>query len=288
MEFVIISGMSGAGKSVAMKAFEDMNYYCVDNIPPVLIPKFVELCYAGASEIQSVALVVDIRGRQFFDDLDAALQVMTERSYRYKILFLECSDATLIKRYKESKRTHPLLPEGSILDGIKIERDKLKHLKAMADAIIDTTPLTIWQLKGEIDRIFREGEKASALTLSFVSFGFKKGAPQDADLLFDVRFLPNPYYIESLRHLTGNDQAIQEFVLKHEEAQVFLSKTQDLISYLLPFYHREGKSQLVIAIGCTGGKHRSVTIANALYEYFESAGWLCTRSHRDLESGYTE
>ncbi len=288
MEFVIISGMSGAGKSVAMKAFEDMNFYCVDNIPPVLIPKFVELCYSNSAQIQSVALVVDIRGRQFFDDLDESLLSMKAKGYNYRILFLESNDTTLIKRYKETKRTHPLLPNGRISEGIQIEREKLKHIRALSDAIIDTSALSIWQLRNEIADIFREGKRARTLTLSFASFGFKKGMPQDADLMFDVRFLPNPYYVENIRHLTGNDPEIQEYVLKFTEAGVFLQKIEELITYLLPFYIREGKSQLVVAIGCTGGKHRSVTMANKLVDYFRAEGWLCTLTHRDIESGYSE
>lgn len=288
MEFVIISGMSGAGKSVAMKAFEDMNFYCVDNIPPVLIPKFVELCYSNAGQIQSVALVVDIRGRQFFDDLDESLKQLKSKGYRYKILFLESNESSLVRRYKETKRTHPLLPNGRISDGIAIERGKLKHIRELSDFIIDTSALTIWQLRNEITDIFQEGKSAKALTISFTSFGFKKGMPQDADLMFDVRFLPNPYYVESIRHLTGNDPEIQEYVLKFNEAGLFLTKIQDLITFLLPYYIREGKSQLVVAVGCTGGKHRSVTMANKLFDYFKAEGWLCTCSHRDIESGYSE
>lgn len=288
MEFVMISGMSGAGKSVAMKAFEDMDFYCVDNIPPILIPKFVELCYSNANQIQSVALVVDIRGRQFFDDLDESLLVLKSRGFRFKILFLESNDTTLVKRYKETKRTHPLLPEGRIADGIKIEREKLKDIRERSDYIIDTSSLTIWQLRNEITNIFREGKTAKSLTLSFTSFGYKKGMPQDADLMFDVRFLPNPYYVESIRHLTGNDAEIQDYVMKFSEAGTFLKKVEDMISFLLPYYIREGKSQLVVAIGCTGGKHRSVTVANKLTDYFKGEGWLCTCTHRDIESGYSE
>lgn len=288
MEFVIISGMSGAGKSVAIKAFEDMSYYCVDNIPPVLIPKFVELCLSNTAEIKSVALVVDIRGRQFFDELDACLLLMKERGYDFKILFLESNDTTLVKRYKETKRTHPLMPGGRIADGIQIEREKLKGIRAMATAIIDTSSLNIWQLRNEIAAIFQEGKTARTMTINFTSFGYKKGVPNDADLMFDVRFLPNPYYIDSIRHLTGNDAEIQDYVMKFPEAGQFLDKVEALIAFLLPFYIREGKSQLVVAIGCTGGKHRSVTMVNQLVGYFQNEGWLCSASHRDIESGYLE
>ncbi|WZL72110.1 RNase adapter RapZ [Clostridiaceae bacterium 35-E11] len=281
MKFVIITGLSGAGKSQAMKSMEDLGFYCVDNLPPALIPKFAELCFHAQGDIQKIALVIDIRGRQFFDDLFQSLDTIQIEGYNYEILFLEASDATLIKRFKETRRRHPLSPEGSIMDGIDAERKKLSQLKVKADHIVDTSNLTVAQLREEIKRIYVEGGKTENLTISIRSFGFKKGIPLDADLVFDVRFLPNPHYIESLREYTGDDQSVRDYVMKWPESIAFVEKLEDMLQFLIPYYIKEGKSQLVIAIGCTGGKHRSVTIANILYEKFREQGHRVTINHRD-------
>lgn len=282
MKFVIITGLSGAGKSQAMKCMEDLGFYCVDNLPPVLISKFAELCFNSNGEIQKIALVIDIRGGKFFDDLFDSLENLKSNGYKYEILFLEASDETLIKRFKETRRTHPLSPEGRIIDGIKAEREKLDELKEKADKIIDTSKMTPGELKKKIRKIYLEGSESNNILISILSFGFKKGIPLDADLVFDVRFLPNPHYIEELREFTGNDIKIQEFVMKWPESIEFVKKLNEMIDFLIPYYIREGKMQLVIAIGCTGGKHRSVTVANILYEYLKNKGHRVNIDHRDI------
>lgn len=282
MEILIVTGLSGAGKSHAMKSLEDAGYYCVDNIPPILIPRFAELCNNSMDDIERAALVVDIRGGSFFDDLFGALSELDRRSLNYGILFLEAEDNALIKRFKETRRQHPMQGDGSIMDGICKERKKLQSLKERANTIIDTSDLNTNQLKSEIRKIFYEGETGSSITISVTSFGFKKGILLDADLIFDVRFLPNPYYIEELRELTGNDKRIQDYVMQWDEAKEFRDKLFDMISFLIPQYVKEGKNQLVIGIGCTGGKHRSVTIANKLFEELTNNNQRVTIKHRDI------
>jgi UPF0042 nucleotide-binding protein len=282
MKFVIITGLSGAGKSQAMRSMEDFGFYCVDNLPPSLIPKFAELCFHAQGNIEKIALVIDIRGGKFFCDLFESLDTIQKQGYKYEILFLEASDKVLIKRFKETRRNHPLTPDGSIIEGIIEEREKLAQLKMHADYIIDTSNLTVAQLKKEIQKIYVEGSKIENLTISIQSFGFKKGIPLDADLVFDVRFLPNPHYIESLRDYTGEDADVREYVMKWPESIEFIHKLQDMIDFLIPYYIKEGKSQLVIAIGCTGGKHRSVTVANILYENLKKRGHRVIINHRDL------
>jgi UPF0042 nucleotide-binding protein len=282
MKFVIITGLSGAGKSQAMKCMEDIGFYCVDNLPPLLIPKFAELCFHSHGDIEKVALVIDIRGRKFFGDLFESLDKIRQEGYDYEILFLEASDETLIKRFKETRRSHPLTPDGSLIEGIEEERERLAELKRNAKHIVDTSKLTTAQLKEEIKKIYIEGIKIENLTISIQSFGFKKGIPLDADLVFDVRFLPNPYYIESLRDCTGNDIQVRNYVMQWTESTEFLQKLIDMLEFLIPHYIKEGKTQLVIAIGCTGGRHRSVTIANILYEVLQKKGHRVTIQHRDL------
>ncbi|WP_338028486.1 RNase adapter RapZ [Gottschalkia acidurici] len=269
MQIVIITGLSGAGKSQALKAMEDNGFYCMDNLPPALLPDFVKLCSKSQDSIDKIALVLDIRGGDFFNDLFKNLDILEEQGFNYKILYLDSSDNTLIKRFKELRRPHPLNPRGRIIDGIDKERDILREVKRKSDYIIDTSGLTIGILKEEIFKIFLEGKESGNLTLSIMSFGFKQGVPIDADLLFDVRFLPNPYYIPELKEYTGNDIQVREYVMKWQQAQTFLNKLVDMIEFLIPFYIKEGKTQLIIGIGCTGGKHRSVTIANELYEYLK-------------------
>ncbi|MCG8538578.1 MAG: RNase adapter RapZ [Clostridia bacterium] len=281
MKFVIITGLSGAGKSQAMKCMEDLGFYCVDNLPPILIPKFAELCFTNRGEIQKIALVIDIRGGKFFDDLFGSLDELRNKGYKYEILFLEASDNTLIKRFKETRRVHPLSAEGRIIDGINAEREKLEDLKVRANKIIDTSNMIPSELKEEIKKIYIEGSTKNII-ISILSFGFKKGIALDADLVFDVRFLPNPHYIPELKEFTGNDKNVNDYVMKWPESIEFVKKLYDLIDFLIPYYEREGKFQLIIAIGCTGGKHRSVTVANILYNYLKKKGQRVNISHRDI------
>lgn len=281
MRFVIITGLSGAGKSQAVKYMEDFGYFCVDNLPPSLIPKFVELCQQTKGKIDKIALVTDIRGGMFFDDLFASLDAMEELGYHCEILFLEAKDEILVKRFKETRRNHPLAEKGSIIDGIQREREKLRELKGMATNILDTTKLIPSQLREELKNIYLEGNTTNNLIISIVSFGFKHGIPLDADLVFDVRFLPNPFYIEELRDYTGNDLGVREYVMNSPVSVEFSQKLIELVDFLIPQYIQEGKNQLVIAIGCTGGRHRSVTIANVLQEHLKENGNRVIMNHRD-------
>ncbi len=281
MEFVIVTGMSGAGKSQAIKVMEDIGYYCMDNLPPSLLPKFADLYFHSNNNIEKVALVIDIRGGNFFNDVFESLDKLKSKGYKYTILFLDASDDVLIKRFKELRRPHPLSPGDRVVEGIEKEREKLSELKEKANNIIDTSNLTIGMLKEEIKKILLEGEELSKLTISVLSFGFKHGIPLDADLVFDVRFLPNPHYVDKLRAYTGNDKNVRDYVMKWEESKQFRDKLIDMIYFLIPYYIKEGKTQLVIALGCTGGKHRSVTLANILYEDLEEKGHRVTIKHRD-------
>lgn len=281
MRFIIITGLSGAGKSQAVKYMEDFGFYCVDNLPPILIPKFAELCHQSQDSLDKVALVIDIRGGMFFDDLFSSLENLEALGYKYEILFLDASDSSLIKRFKETRRTHPLLVDGSIGEGIALEREKLRHLKERASNIIDTTNLIPFQLKDELKNIYVEGNHSDNLIISILSFGFKHGVPLDADLVFDVRFLPNPFYIEELKEFTGNDIKVRDYVMNSPISVEFSNKLNDMINFLIPQYVKEGKNQLVIAIGCTGGKHRSVTIAHVLHNYLKEKGHRVLLNHRD-------
>lgn len=281
MEFVIITGLSGAGKSQAINVLEDIGYYCMDNLPPALLRNFAELCYQSKRNIEKVAIVVDIRGGKFFNDLFNSLDSLESYGFKYRILFLDASDQVLIKRYKELRRPHPLSSEGRISDGIIKEREKLEEVKEKSDHIIDTSNLTIALLKEEIKSIFLEGKEAQNLTISITSFGFKRGVPLDADLVFDVRFMPNPHYVKELREYTGNDKRVRDYVMNSKETKIFIEKLNDLVDFLVPLYIKEGKTQLVIGIGCTGGKHRSVTIANVLFEYLKEKGRRVIIDHRD-------
>ncbi|NMB26806.1 MAG: RNase adapter RapZ [Tissierellia bacterium] len=281
MEFVIITGMSGAGKSQAMKAMEDIGYYCMDNLPPALLPKFAELCYQSKRTIDKVAVVVDIRGGIFFDDLFKGLEDLNKKGLKYRILFLDAEDNVLIKRYKELRRPHPLNPNGRIIEGIIEERELLKEVKRRANYIIDTSKLTIGMLKEEIAKIFVEGEELRKLTISVVSFGFKHGILLDADLVFDVRFIPNPYYVKELKDLTGEDESVKEYVFAWEQTKTFTKKLIDMLEFLIPYYIKEGKTQLIIGIGCTGGRHRSVAIANNIESKLKGNGHRAIVNHRD-------
>ncbi len=283
MEFVIITGMSGAGKSQAMKAMEDIGYYCMDNLPPALLPKFAELCYQSKRSIDKVAVVVDIRGGTFFEDLFKGLEALNEKGLKYRILFLDAQDNVLIKRYKELRRPHPLNPNGRIIEGIYEERDLLQDVKNRSDYIIDTSKLTIGMLKEEIGKIFVEGKELRKLTISVVSFGFKHGILLDADLVFDVRFTPNPYYIPELKDLTGEDESVRKYVFAWEQTNTFTTKLVDMLEFLIPYYIKEGKTQLIVGIGCTGGKHRSVAIANYIGSELKENGHRAIVIHRDYK-----
>ena len=274
MRFVIVTGMSGAGKSTALKMLEDMGYFCVDNLPIAMFPGFVQMIENSETSMKKVALGVDVRSGQDISGLEKDLEQMDEKGIKYEILFLDANDEILIKRYKETRRNHPLAGTQRLDRGIAKEREKLKFLKKRADYILDTSKLLTRELRGELEKIFLDHERFSSLFVTVLSFGFKYGIPSDADLVFDVRFLPNPYYDDSLRYHTGNEREVQDFVKQGGTADIFLGKLYDMIGFLLPYYVQEGKNQLVIAVGCTGGKHRSVTIANMLHEKL--------KTHRDI------
>ncbi|WP_082233413.1 RNase adapter RapZ [Halobacillus massiliensis] len=281
-QLVIITGMSGAGKTVAIQSFEDLGYFCVDNLPPALLPKFLELMKDSANNISNVALVMDLRGREFFDALFEALdQVGKEDWLEAHILFLDAEDQSLVSRYKETRRSHPLAQDGLPLEGIRQERELLDELRGRAQTIIHTTTLKPRELRDRIIGQFKEKEQ-HVFSVQMVSFGFKYGVPIDADLVFDVRFLPNPHYVEQMRPLTGLNPEVASYVFKWSDAQKFLEKLKDLLQFILPQYRREGKSQLVIAIGCTGGQHRSVAIAEHLAGYF-STDFTTHVTHRDID-----
>ncbi len=282
MRFVIVTGMSGAGKSTTLKILEDIGYFCVDNLPIQLIKRFAEIAYEKDNDIDDVAIGVDIRSGVYLEQLSECLSELKAANYDYEILFLDSNDDVLIKRYKETRRNHPLARDGRVEDGIKIERTRIAFLRKEADYIIDTTSLLTRELKTELDKIFLEDSEYSNFIVSVVSFGFKYGIPRDADLVFDVRFLPNPYYDLELRPFTGNDEPIRDFVMQHDVAKEFLNKTVDLLEFLIPNYIKEGKNGLVIAVGCTGGKHRSVTLANGIYKELELTPYSVKVEHRDI------
>ncbi len=284
MRFVIVTGISGAGRGTSLRILEDAGYFCVDNLPISLIGKFAELVYSGASEFSKVALGLDIRSGRTLEELTAALEKLTAAGNKYEILFLDASDEVLVKRYKETRRNHPLAQDGRIIEGIAEERRKLSFLKKQADYIIDTSSLLARELKQELDKIFVQNKDFKSLVITVLSFGFKYGIPNDSDLVFDVRFLPNPYYYEELKGLSGNDKEVQDFVMGFEVSHRFLDKLIDMIQFLIPNYVLEGKNQLVISIGCTGGKHRSVTLANKLYDRIqENSDYAVRIEHRDIE-----
>ena len=285
MKFIIVTGLSGAGKSQVVKAFEDMGNFCVDNMPPQLIPKFAEVYYKSANPNDCAALVCDIRGREMFNDLLGSLDELAELGYEYEILFLEASDETLIRRYKETRRMHPLSGGGRIIDGIRKERRILNAVKDKASKIIDTTMFSATQLRQHITMMYGEENKAENMVVHVMSFGFKYGIPIDSDLVFDVRFLPNPFYIPELKEHTGLEACVRDYVMDSEASDEFLSKLCDMVEYLIPQYVKEGKSQLVISIGCTGGHHRSVTLAEALYSDVKGKGHNAMVSHRDITKG---
>lgn len=283
MRLVIVTGMSGGGKNTVMKMMEDAGYYCVDNLPLSLVDKFVSLLAMPNNEIENVVLGLDARADQFFEDAARVITGLKEKGYPVEVLFLEANDATLMKRYKETRRIHPVEPKGMIADGIAKERRGLSTVRELADYIIDTTGLLTKDLKAELDRIFVRDEDYNNLMVNIMSFGFKHGVPSDVDLVFDVRFLPNPYYVDELKHKTGNDTEVQDFVKASKEFDVFLEKLTDMLAFLIPNYVKEGKYRLVVAVGCTGGKHRSVTVANELYHRLKDKGdYGISVHHRDI------
>lgn len=283
-KLVIITGMSGAGKTIAVQSLEDLGFFCVDNLPPVLIPKFAELIEQSQGRIGKVALVIDLRGREFFTALSESLHYLKNNyTITFDILYLDATDATLVQRYKESRRRHPLAPSGAPLEGIQNERVLLEELKGIATQVIDTSNLKPADLKAQIMARFTDAENHS-MSLNIVSFGFKYGIPIDADLIFDVRFLPNPHYVAHLRPNTGRHPEVYDYVMKWNETQTFLAKLLDMLNFLIPQYRKEGKSHLVIGIGCTGGKHRSVAVAEYLGKAFEGTESESVRvNHRDAE-----
>lgn len=285
MRFVIVTGMSGAGKSTALKMLEDVGYFCVDNLPVPLVPKLVELLQVPHAEINKIALGMDVRSIQSFNEVEEMLCELDRVELTYEVLFLEANDEALIKRYKETRRNHPLAGPGRVDQGIAEERKRLKVLKEKADYIIDTSRMLTRELKAELNKIFVENKEYKNLYITVLSFGFKYGIPNDADLVFDVRFLPNPYYIEELRPKTGNDREIREFVMNNDKANEFRDRLVDMVEFLIPNYVAEGKTQLVVAVGCTGGKHRSVTLANELYESLKvrQDSYGIKIEHRDIE-----
>lgn len=283
MRFVIVTGMSGAGKSTTLKTLEDMGYFCVDNLPIQLIMRFADIAYAKDNDIDNVAIGVDIRSGVYLEQMSACLSDLKNSSYAYEILFLDSNDDVLIKRYKETRRNHPLARSGRVEEGIKKERSQIAFLRKEADYIIDTTSLLTRELKAELDKIFIGSAEYNNFIVSVLSFGFKYGVPRDADMVFDVRFLPNPYYDMELRPFTGNDEPIQSFVMQFDESKEFLNRIVDLLEFLIPNYIKEGKNGLVIAIGCTGGKHRSVTLANEIYKEIRDLPYSARIEHRDIE-----
>lgn len=283
MELIIVTGMSGAGKSQTVKALEDIGYYCVDNMPPMLIQKFVELCSQSAEDIRRVALVMDVRSGKMFEDLRENVLTLQKANQHTRILLLDCSDEALCHRYKETRRRHPLADESSgIEQALERERALLAPIAAIADYRVDTTHLSAGQLKAQISDIFTE-ESVSAMTVQCMSFGFKYGFPAEADLMLDVRCFPNPFYIPELKTKTGLDNEVRDYVLGSADTRQFLSHLTAMLDHLLPLYAAEGRTRLVIAIGCTGGKHRSVTVANALAAHIEQSGYRATTLHRDID-----
>ena len=280
---LIITGMSGAGKTQVMRTLEDLNYFCVDNLPPALIPKFAELCMQTEGKVNRIAFVIDIRGGEFFEEMVGVLDEMKLNGMKYELLFLDASDEVLIRRYKETRRRHPLANEGSLSQGITKEREKVGNVRAKATHILDTTNTTTTDLRDKIIALYGSGDSFSKMSVIIQSFGFKHGIPLDCDMMFDVRFLPNPFYVPELKMLTGNDQEVITYIWNYQITREFTKKLEDMVLFLLPEYQKEGKSQFSIAIGCTGGNHRSVFIANKLRDFLREHDYEAQVSHRDLD-----
>ncbi|MGI5867400.1 MAG: RNase adapter RapZ [Syntrophaceticus schinkii] len=287
MRLVIVTGLSGAGKTQAIRCLEDLGFFCVDNLPPLLIPKITELCQQSGGKVKRVALVMDVRGTRFFGSLDEELRKLSHLGIKYEILFLEASDAVLVRRYKESRRQHPLEEDRSVLEAIKAERERLQGLRGAANIILDTTEMTVHDLKKSINEIFEDLDNGTRFSITMISFGYKYGIPLDADLVMDVRFLPNPHYVEELKNYTGLDDGVVEYLFSCKETKDFLNLYSDLLGFLMPFYIREGKTHLVVAIGCTGGQHRSVALAECLAAGLRS-NYQVQVHHRDLPRARVE
>ena len=283
LSFVVITGLSGAGKSYAIKAFEDMGYFCVDNLPTTLIPTFADLIARSGQTIRRVALGVDVREGEYLPHLLDSIRELRTRGHGVEVLFLEAGEETLVRRYRETRRRHPLAQDGNVLEGIRAERKALSDLREVADRIVDTSGLTVHQLKARLIELYSAPTARRGLTVSLVSFGFKHGVPFDADLVFDVRFLPNPHFVPALRPLDGRDAPARDFVLKDPECQELLEHLKAFLGFLLPRYEREGKTYLTLAIGCTGGRHRSVTLAEELKRLLGELGYAPGVVHRDLD-----
>lgn len=284
MEFLIISGLSGAGKSRAADILEDLDFYCVDNMPVALLPKFAELCLATRGRYERVALVTDVRERESFDELFKALDCLAEMSCDYRILFMEADVATIVKRYKETRRRHPLAPNGGSLEvAVRREQKLLERVRARADYVINTAGLTMGQLQNELYEFFVGDSKTRQMSVNVMAFGFKYGIPMEADLVFDVRFLPNPFYIAGMREKTGLDSEVREYIFAHDQTREFMEHLERMVAFLLPLYVEEGKHSLTIAVGCTGGRHRSVAVANALCHFIKTQGQSSVLITRDIE-----
>ncbi|MBI5180072.1 MAG: RNase adapter RapZ [Nitrospirae bacterium] len=282
MRVVFITGLSGSGKSNAIKCFEDLGFFCVDNLPTALLPKFTELCTQSGNEISRVAIGIDIRERGFFKNFLEVLDELKKENYNIEILFLEASDEALVRRFSETRRPHPLAKSGSVVDGIRLERETLSELRKRADKIIDTTNYNVHQLKEVLNKHYLESE-GKRLTISFVSFGYKYGIPYDVDLMLDVRFIQNPNFVKGLKPLKGSDKRVIDYVLKFHETKAFLEKLYEFLKFLIPMYEKEGKSYLTIGIGCTGGRHRSVAVSEILKGYLEKEGYSINIKHRDID-----
>lgn len=283
LKIIIITGLSGSGKSTAISAFEDAGFYCVDNMPVALLPKFLELPIQSNSEITGLAFVMDLREKSFLNTYSLVFDSLKKKGYQFKILFLEAAEESLLKRYSQTRRHHPLSQDKSLLEGIRIEREQLKELKNTADKIIDTSRYTVHDLKSVINNIAQQNKNVAPMRINILSFGFKYGTPHDASLIMDVRFLANPYFVPELKDFNGKSQEIKNYVLNNDEARRFTKKFLDLLDYLIPLYEKEGKAYLTIAVGCTGGRHRSVTIAETLFEHIKKPGRQIMVTHRDID-----
>jgi RNase adapter protein RapZ len=282
LRVVIITGLSGSGKSTALRALEDIGFFCVDNLPVVLLPKFLSITTQSSPEIKRVAMVMDLRERSFLEKYKRIFALLKDKGYKIEILFLDSTDDSLLHRFSETRRIHPLSEKGSVMEGIRLEREKLFSLKQMADQVIDTTSTNVHQLKDIVQRFFLPASGHKKVIVNVISFGYRYGLPADADLVFDVRFLPNPYFVEELKSFDGQNYAVREFVLNNEKSKMFLEKVLDLMTFLIPLYDREGKVRLNVALGCTGGKHRSVVMANQLSSHFSAMKYIVNVNHRDI------
>ena len=282
LRVVIITGLSGSGKTTALRALEDIGFFCIDNLPVVLLPKFLDITTKSSPEIKRVAMVMDLRERSFLKKYEDIFSRLKEKGYRIEILFLDSSDESLLRRFSVTRRAHPLSEKGSVMEGIRQEREKLSALKEMADQVIDSTSTNVHQLKDIVQRYFLPASEQRKVIINVISFGYRYGLPADADLVFDVRFLPNPYFVEDLKEFNGQNEDVRDYVLKNEKSETFLEKVFDLMTYLIPLYDKEGKVRLNVALGCTGGKHRSVVMADQVGAHFSEMKYIVNVTHRDI------